>query len=151
MGLFDSFKKPTVLQDEFFGALRFVEFKDASENYFEGKCYFTPTDSEMGYLIEAGKEGPTEKQKKFYIDLQKDFPKYIQKIKPFIKDEFRNWIEGLEIKDFHKEFKLECITIPRLEYSPIAWDMRFTTIHDSDLYITIDFLDDQPNGILIDS
>lgn len=150
MGLFNLFKKPTIVQDDLFGALRFVGFKDSSKNYFEGKGHFKPTDSITQYLIQADKDGPTDKQKQFYIALQSNFTNYIQKIKPLIEDEFRNWKEGFEIKNFNKEFELVCITIPRLDNKPVMWDMAFTTIHDLNHHITIDFIDDNPTSILID-
>ncbi|RYE26470.1 MAG: hypothetical protein EOP45_03935 [Sphingobacteriaceae bacterium] len=150
MGLFNLFKKPTILQDDFFGALRSVDIKDTSKNYFEGKGHFTPTNSDTEYLIQADKNGPTDEQKQFYLDLQADFTKYIQKMKPLIEDEFRNWKENFVIKDFNKEFELVCITIPRFEDRPITWDMSFTTVHDLNHQVTIDFIDDRPNGILVD-
>jgi hypothetical protein len=150
MGLFSFFKKPTLLQDEFFGALRFTEFKDASKNYFEGKGYFIPTGSNTEYLIQADKSGPTDGQKQFYIDLQADFTNYVQKMKPLIEDEFRNWKEDFVIRDFNKEFELVCITIPGLNNKPVTWDMAFTTVHDLNHHVTIDFIDDEPNGVLID-
>lgn len=150
MGLFDIFKKPTILQDDFFGALRFMDFKDTSKNYFEGKGHFAPTANETEYLIEADKEGPTEEQRQFYRDLQANFTQYIEKIKPLIEDEFRNWKEDFSIKDFNREFELVCITIPRFDKQPMTWDMAFTTIHDENHHVTIDFVGDQPNGILID-
>ena len=43
MGLFNLFKKPTIIQDDFFG-----------------HGHFTPTNSEVEYLIQADIEGPTE-------------------------------------------------------------------------------------------
>ena len=150
MGLFDFFKRSTLLQDAFFGELRFVDFKDASKNYFKGKGYFKPTDSNTAYLIQADKSGPTDKQKQFYINLQANFTCYVQKIKPLIEDEFRNWKEEFVIKDFNKEFELVCITIPRLDEKTIIWDMAFTTIHDLNHQVTIDFIDDEPNSVLID-
>lgn len=150
MGLFNSFKQPTILQDDFFGELRFVDFKDASKNYFEGNGHFTPTNNNTEYLIQADKDGPTDKQKQFYIDLQSNFADYIQRIKPLIEDEFRNWKDDFVIEDFNKEFELVCITIPRLDIRPLTWDMAFTTIHDQNHQVTIDFVDDQPNCVLID-
>jgi hypothetical protein len=150
MGLFNLFKKPTVIQDEFFGQLRFVNFRDPSKNYFEGRGFFAPTNSETEYLIQADIEGPTESQKAFMEELQKQFGLYVEKIKPLIEDEFRNWKEDFEIRDFNKEFKLVCITIPRPDRKPIIWDMAFTTIHDPNHHVTIDFIDREPNGILID-
>lgn len=150
MGLFDIFKKPAILHDEFFGALRFVDFKDVSKNYFEGKGHFAPTNNETEYLIEADKEGPTERQREFYRDLQANFTQYIEKIKPLIEDEFRNWKEDFAIEDFNKEFIVVCITIPRFDKQTLTWDIAFTTIHDLNHHVTIDFVDDQPKGILID-
>jgi hypothetical protein len=150
MGLFNFFKKPTLIQDAFFGELRFVDFKDTSKNYFEGKGYFAPTNNHTEYFINADKEGPTAQQKQFYTDLQSNFSDYIQKITPLIEGEFRNWKEDFVIKDFTKEFELVCITIPRLDLKPLVWDMAFTTVHDADHHITIDFIDDQPQGVLID-
>lgn len=150
MGLFDIFKKPTILYDEFFGALRFMDFKDASKTYFEGKGHFAPTNNETEFLIRAGQDGPTEKQRQFYKELQVNFTHYIEKIKPLIEDEFRNWKDNFTIKDFNKEFELVCITIPRIDNQPLIWDMAFTTIHDLNHQVTIDFVGDQPTGILID-
>lgn len=150
MGLFSLFKKAVILEDDFWGKLRFINFKDSAKNYFEGKGYFSPTNSDTEYLIQAGKEGPTEKQKQFYLDLQAGFSKYIEKIQPLIENEFRNWKEDFIITDFNKEFQLVCITIPWLDKKPFKWDMAFTTIHDLNHQITIEFVDDNPESILID-
>ena len=150
MGLFDLFKKSVILHDTFFGVLHFVDFKDASKNYFEGKGRFTPTNSDTAYTIQADKGGPTDEQKQFYLDLQVDFTKYIQKMKPLIEEEFQNWKKDFVIKDFNKEFELVCINIPRLDSNPVIWDMTFTTVHDLNHHVIIDFVDDQPKGILID-
>jgi hypothetical protein len=150
MGLFNFLKKPAIIQDDFFGSLRYMDFKDTSKNYFEGKGHFTPTNSETEYLIKADIAGPTDEQKNFYHGLQENFMQYVEKIKPLIEDEFRNWKEDFEIKDFSKEFILVCITIPRLDLRPLIWDMAFTTVHDLDHQVTIDFVDNEPSGVLID-
>ncbi len=150
MGLFNLFKKPVIVQDDFFGPLRFVDLKDPLRNYFEGKGFFAPTGSQTQYLIRAGVEGPGASQKYFYREFQANFAQYVEKIKPMIEDEFRNWKEDFTISDFYKEFDLVCLTIPAPGIKPLAWDMAFTTIHDLNHHITIDFVDDRPNGILID-
>jgi len=150
MGFFNFFKKPTVIQDDFFGRLLYMDFKDPSKGYFEGKGLFLPTNNETEYLIQADASGPTEGQREFYINLQKGFVDYIEKIKPLIEDEFRNWKEDFSIREFTKEFQLVCLTIPRLNSTPLIWDMAFTTIHDKNHHITIDFSDYEPKGILID-
>src|SRR5437764_13854767 len=100
MGLFNLFKKPTKIQNEFFGELRFVNFRHPAENYFEAQGFFAPTQNVTELLIQANVEGPTADQKAFYTDLQNNFEQYVQKIKPLIEGEFRNWKEDFEIKDF---------------------------------------------------
>ena len=88
MGIFSLFKKSTIVQDDFFGELRYMDFKDKTKGYFEGKGLFAPTKVEIEYLIEADKSGPTDEQKEFYRDLQRNFEQYTQKIKLLIEDEF---------------------------------------------------------------
>jgi hypothetical protein len=150
MGLFGSFKKSTKIHHDFFGELTFLGFKDSSRNYFEGRRFFAPTQQEIELLIHADKEGPTAAQQEFYVELQSNFEEYTKRIKRLVEDEFRNWKEDFEIEDFNKEFSLVCLTIPRLEKRPLIWDMAFTTIHDKNHHVTIDFVDHEPNGILID-
>lgn len=104
----------------------------------------------LNILIQADSEGPTAEQRQFYTHLQNNFEQYIQKMKPLIEDEFSNWKEDFEIKDFDKEFTLVCVTIPRSDTKPLIWDMAFTTIHDENHDVTIDFIDHEPNGLLID-
>ncbi|MBL0136092.1 MAG: hypothetical protein IPP79_20015 [Chitinophagaceae bacterium] len=112
--------------------------------------FFEPTQSDTDYLIQADIEGPTEEQRQFYLDLQANFEQYIEKITPLIEDEFQNWREDFKITHFTKEFSLVCITIPRQDIHPLIWDMAFTTIHDLDHHVTIDFIGNEPNGVLID-
>jgi hypothetical protein len=150
MGIFNWFKKPTIIQDDYFGRLRYMDFKDPSKGYFEGKGIFKPYNIEIEYLIEADKSGPTINQREFYKNLEVNFDKYIEAITPLITDEFSNWVEGFEIFDFKKEFELVAVTIPRFTTTPLIWDMSFTTIHDKDHHVTVDFEDDEPKNIMID-
>jgi hypothetical protein len=150
MGLFDLFKKPQVIQDDFFGTLTFMIFKDPTKNYFEGKGKFKPTGEEIEYLVGADLSGPTNDQRNFYNKVQDSYEELISRITPLIEDEFKNWKEDFKIKDFKKEFKLVAMTIPRLNSNAISWDMSFETIHEADHQITVDFKNFEPDGILID-
>jgi hypothetical protein len=150
MGLFDFFKKPDKYIDEYFGPLHFVGSRDASQDYFEGKTFFNPGHNEVTIIVKAGKNGPTSEQHQFYKQFQENYDHYVAKIQPLIIDEFRNWRDDFEISDFLKEFKLVFLVIPNMRDTPLVWEMAFTTIHDLDHHVTINFLDDQPNGILID-
>jgi len=150
MGLFDLFKKPQTIQDDFFGTLKFMSFKDSTKNYFEGKGKFKPTGDEIEYFISGELSGPTIDQRLFYNKVQDSYDDIILKIIPLIEDEFKNWNEEFKIKDFKKEFKLVAMKIPRLDSKPTTWDMAFETIHDDNHQVTVDFKDFEPDGIIID-
>ena len=111
---------------------------------------FAPLGKEIEYLINATGAAPTVWQKEFYKNLQSDFNLYVEKIKPLIEEEFRNWKDDFVINDFMKEFELEHISIPGSDETPLSWDMSFTSIHDLNHTFTIDFSDYEPNGVLID-
>ena len=150
MGLFDLFKKPQTIQDDFFGTLTFMSFKDSTKNYFEGKGKFKPTGDTIEYFVSGDLTGPTNDQREFYNKLQDTYDEITSKVTPLIEDEFKNWKDDFKIKDFKKEFKLVAVTIPRLQTKPTTWNMSFETIHDDNHQITVDFKDLEPDGIVID-
>lgn len=150
MGLFNLFKKPIIIQDEFFGRLRYTKFKNPRDGFFEGEGFFASTNNKIGYTIEAEETGPTEGQREFCRKVQNNFEQYVEKIKPLIEDEFRNWKDDFEITDFKTEFALNSLTIPRMYSNPVLWDMCFTSIHDDNHFVIIKFENDEPKGILID-
>jgi hypothetical protein len=139
-----------IVPDAVFGPLRYRSSKDPSKGYFTGKGFFPPTCSDTDLLIQADASGPTESQRAFYQNLQTNFDKFANKMKRLIEDEFRNWQPDFEISDFRKEFTLVCISIPRLDAAPVRWELAFNTIHDRNHLVTIDFVGDEPQGILID-
>lgn len=151
MGFFNIFKKPAKIYDEFFGTLTFMEIKNnPSNNYFEGKGVFNPTNEQIEYFISADLTGPTDEQKDFYKKVEASFEDLISKSKPLIEEEFRNWKDNFKIKDFKSEFKLVAISIPRLQNHPLIWDMSFEIIDDDNHHITINFINFETDGILID-
>jgi hypothetical protein len=150
MGLFGPSKKKIVFQDVVFGTLLYRSSKEPSKGYFSGKAVFPPTSGETKYFIQADPFGPTEGQRSFYQNLQSNFNAYAAKMKPLIENEFRNWQPDFAIKDFNKEFALVSVSIPRLDAKPVRWELAFETIHDQNHLFTIDFTDDEPQGIFID-
>lgn len=150
MGLFNLFKKSKVIHDDFFGALRHLKPKDQSKNFFSDCGVFLPTGLVVGYTIVADVSGPTFQQRDFYKKLQQHFDVYLDKMKPLLENEFKNWKEDFIISDFNKEFSLISVTIPKLDTSPVLWNMSFDTIHDSNHQFTVNFIDDNPERVSID-
>lgn len=151
MGIFDFFKKPLIVEDDFFGRLRFMKIKNnPSRNYFEGKGKFGPTGRELEYFIHADESGPEPEQKEFYRQIQQDWPRIVEKIKPLIEAEFRNWKDDFTITDFNREFHLVGLTIPRPEIQPREWDLAFDTIHDENHQFTVYLKGYEPTRVEID-
>jgi hypothetical protein len=150
MGLFDLFKKPQVIKDEFFGTLRFMSFKDSSKDYFEGKGKFKPTGDIIEYFIKGDIIGPTVEQRDFFNKIQDSYDEIIAKVSPIVEDEFKNWKDDFKILDFKKEVRLVAVTIPRIQARPLIWDMSFESIHEHDHQIVIDFKDFEPDASTLD-
>lgn len=149
MGLFDNFKKPVTIQDEFFGKLRFMKMKTDGNSYFEGKGHLKPIGKEIAYFITANEDGPNQKQRDFYNWVQENYSNLAMNIKPLIEDEFRNWKEDFTIINFDSEFHLVALTIPNQDKKPLKWDLSFDTEQDENHQITVEFSGHEPQGILI--
>lgn len=150
MGLFDLFKKPTTIQDPFFGPLRWVTNKDASKNCYEGNRMFGPINETVEFFIQCDLSGPTSAQREFYQHLQTNYDVLIEKAIPLIEKEFRNDIEGFKILNFRKEFIITLLNIPRLEKTPFFWDASFESIGDKNYFFTIDFKDFDPIQVYVE-
>ncbi len=150
MGFFDLFKKPVTLQDSFFGQLHWMGSKDPSKKYFIGSGMFAPTKETIEYIIEAEASGPTTAQHEFYQYIQTNYDALIEKAIPLIEKEFRQDMEEFKIRNFKKEFKVSSLTIPRLERTPLDWDMSFESIGDEKHFFLIDFKDFEPIQIHVE-
>lgn len=144
MGLFDLFKKPVTIQDPIFGTLQWMGSKDASKKYFIGSGMFAPTKETIEYVIEADASGPTTAQREFYQYIQTNYDVLTEKAIPLIEKEYRQDMEEFKISNFKKEFKISSLTIPRLERTPLDWDMSFESIADENYFFLIDFKDFEP-------
>jgi hypothetical protein len=145
MGLLDFlFGKTKSIEDDFFGKMIFIE------PHFECRRNFYPTDSIIEIGIDGVESGPTIRQKDFFKNIEEKYPDIVKSISPLIEDEFRNWKEEFQIKDFKKEFKPVYLYIPTCESSPVIWEIAFESEHDLNHHFTITMNDFDAKEILID-
>lgn len=150
MKLFNWFRKPQLIQDPFFGKLRFASFSNIDKNYFEGRIHFEATGNEIQLIIEAGQEGPGAPQQQFYRQLESRYKLYVPQIIPLLEEELRHWKAQFRILDFLREFTLISATIPRNDQGVLKWNLSFSTIHDENHTFIVNFINDEPQGVLID-
>ena len=151
MGLLDFlFGKTKTVEDDFFGKLFFLEFKDTSKNYFEGRRFFKPSNRDIELAIDGSLPGPTENQKQFFQRIENDYKIVTERACLLIMDEFQNWQPDFQIQNFDQEFLPVHMTIPQIGDKEVVWELAFETNHDRNHAVTITFKDFEATEILID-
>ena len=152
MGFLDFlFRKPTKLENEFFGTMLFIENKkDAVKSYYECKRHFAPSNKTIEIGIKGDITGPTQKQIDFFKSIEDNYSKIAKSVTPLIEDEFGNWNEGFKVSDFLKEFEPVYLHLPRCEDKPIVWEIAFESEHDRNHTFTLTMSDFDAKEILID-
>lgn len=152
MGLLDFiFRKPTKLENEFFGTMLFLEDKkDALKSYYECRRHFIPSGKTIEIGIDGNVNGPTQKQIDFFKSIEDNYSIIAEAITPLIEDEFGNWKEGFKINDFLKEFEPVYLQLPRCENKPIVWEIAFESDHDRNHTFTLTMSDVDAKEVLID-
>lgn len=152
MGLLDFiFGKSTMIENEFFGTMKFMENKkEPRKSYFECRRHFKPTNQIIEIGIDGDLSGITDSQTGFFRSIEENYTVICQAVTPLIEDEFRNWKEGFKIINFPKEFEAVYLQIPRCDTKPIVWEISFETEHDNNHTVTITMSGFEAREVLID-
>ncbi|MEQ9442743.1 MAG: hypothetical protein RIG62_27120 [Cyclobacteriaceae bacterium] len=130
--------------------MAFIDFKDASKNYFEGRRFYSPSNQDIELAIDGNLPGPTEAQKQFFQRTEYDYKILIENAIPLITDEFQNWRSDFQIQNFEQEFWPVHMTIPLIGHREVIWELAFRTTHDQNHTVTITYKDFEASEILID-
>lgn len=152
MGLFSLFKKPKMIEDNFFGLLTHFENKNKPlDNYFEGRGWFSPIEDEIDYIIYADLNGPSIGQKEFYKKVEINYKTLISPARPLIEQELKKFKNNFKIQNFEREFKIVSLSIPRLNnYETFKWEMDLEIIYDQNHLISVYFKGFEVENILLD-
>ncbi|MCB9808813.1 hypothetical protein H6776_00240 [Candidatus Nomurabacteria bacterium] len=126
---------------------------DSAIKYFEGEVFFEPLNKYIEYFIDAVEKKPTDKQRNFYIKIQRGYQDLVAKSANLIKENIKDWDENVvfKIDDFSKKFLLVAINILNLEQPPIEWDLAFDMMEDEGRHqLTIYFENDELVTVGID-
>jgi hypothetical protein len=147
MGILDIFNRKRKIVDELFGVLTYKKLNNSLKNFYEGEVTFDY--QKIGVKLEADINGPTKKQKDFYITLRDSYPT-IKKdiIIPFLKRELEQWGKN-GIIDFDKEYCLDAISISRITDKPVEWTLTLYSFKIQN-YLTLKFVGINPQeGVII--
>lgn len=142
MGFFDIFKKKPKFNDDLFGELTYITFKDAALNYYEGNILFQ--GSSIGIGLDADENGPTKAQKEFFKKLNLNY-NHIKEtiIVPFLKKELEEAIKHTGLDDFDNQFEFDAISIKHIKDGVVQWTITYYS-KPMRHYVTIDFEDMKP-------
>jgi hypothetical protein len=139
---------PRKVYDDFFGEMVFIEFDKGS--YFECRRLFEP----IGKNIEIGLGGKLceslAEQRKFYVEIEKQYASIIETTIPIIEDEIRNWKEDFAIKNFPVEFSPVYLNLTQFSTDSFKWEIAFDSSHDLNHQFTVSIKDFKAQSVLID-
>ena len=130
--------------------MRFVATSNPANSYFECQRIFEPTGKIIEIGIDGNLSGPTQRQKDFFRQIEKDYRSLTLHLIPFIEQEFGAWMKQPIIKNFDSEFKPSYLRISSCEEQPITWEITFDTVHDLNHLVTIGMLGDEPQFVQVD-
>lgn len=73
----------------------------------------------------------------------------VEVIIPYLKKGLEDWREENEIIDFDKEFTIDGISLSRITDNSVHWSITLYSDKISH-YVTIDFVNFAPKGLLVD-
>ena len=139
------FGKGVRIEDSFFG-----EITDTGDT-FEFERYFKNTKQKVELILEKNGNEVTLNQVAFYKKIENDYKYLVENMIPLIEKELDGWIENYDLKyNFKKDFRLECIHIPKCDEEIIRWEISYWMNNDAQHWCTLEMKNFEVNSIIID-
>jgi hypothetical protein len=148
MGIFNIFKKKPKLVDELFGELGYTTFRDSLKNFYDGEVSFQ--GKQIGIILDADENGPTNKQKEFFKNLDKEYHEIKESIiLPYLRAELEDNIEDSGLNDFDNQFNIDGISISRIKTDKTEWSITYDS-KPMKHYVSIEFEGMKPKYMTVD-
>ena len=155
MGLFDrvlSRFRPPTLDDPDFGRLLYMHIaRDPSRSYWECEWAFPPTGTRISIGLPGSREGPWPESRAFFLALEPEFNRIIQRVRPALDRVFREWLDRPLSHDMWQDVKLAGFGVEDPRETPAQWDVAFETTGAKWLGITVPILGDQVQEAIVDT
>jgi hypothetical protein len=135
-----------VKEDPLFGQLSFVEAKNPSASFWEGRGRFNPTGSDVAYLIKAGDAGPGESHRSVYRNIERRYGELLPLVTPMLHREYAAQVPGSDVSLGQPKFSLDIVHIPEVESESMEWGLDFSCDQWDDALFTVHMKGWQPTG-----
>jgi hypothetical protein len=123
--------------DPLFGTLEFVEAKNPSDSFWEGRGRFSPIASDVAYWIKAGDSGPSGSHRAVYRHIEKRYGELLLLVKPLLDREYAAQMEGSDLPPGPARFSLDILHIPAVESESMEWSLDFSCDQWDDALFTV--------------
>lgn len=143
---------PPRISDPDFGSLRFMFIPNAPErSYWECEWKFPKTGTEIYICLPGGESGPSPEVRQFYLSLPERFEEILVAARPKLQEVFRTWFQQDLPQDIFTVVEFTGIGLKDVKTEPVQWDISFETTGDEWLGITIPFVGDIPQQVVVDT
>jgi hypothetical protein len=132
--------------DPLFGILVFVETKNPSDSFWEGRGRFSPTDSDIAYWVKAGDSGPSESHRALYRQIEKRYDELLLLLTPLLNREYAAQMDGHDLPLGQARFSVDIVHIPEVESESMEWGLDFSCDRWDDALFTVHMKGWQPTG-----
>jgi len=115
-----------------FGLIRFQ-----SAGFWEAKRRFAPIGREIEFIISAGAQGPTERHREFFRELESRYSELETAIKPMLLDQICGFPGESDPIESDAGFQLDGFDVPDTSASPFTWELVFTTASDDHYFCVV--------------
>jgi hypothetical protein len=142
-------RRPKVKEDRLFGQLSFVEAKNPSASFWEGRGRFNPTASDVAYYIKAGDAGPCELHRALYRNIERRYGELLPLVTPLLHREYAGQVPGSDLSLGQATFNLDIVHIPEVESESMEWSLDFSCEQWDDALFTVHIKGWRPTGKIL--
>ncbi|MBH8560586.1 hypothetical protein [Hymenobacter negativus] len=145
------FRRPVVLEDDFFGRLVLDGIGQAGSSccFYAAKVMFQPTGTTIECMIDtADATGPSRTQQAFFQQFEQIYASILPEIVRVIENDSRLLAAGSPFVNFTSTHRLAGITIPERASSAVSWEIWFEPIDTSQwgYSVSVDMIGDVPQA-----
>jgi hypothetical protein len=139
------------MNDPDFGKLVFMYISNHPEqSYWECEWKFPPTGTMVAIALNGDESGPLPEFCQWHLNLINRYPETLNLARPKLAEVFKSFFNQDLPSDIFTVVKLSGFGVEDPQAVPVKWDISFETIGDKWLGITIPFVGDIPEQVIVD-
>jgi hypothetical protein len=145
------FKAPRLKDPEFGDLIYMYISNNPSRSYWECMWNFPPTKTEIAIALDGDETGPKQESRKWHLDLVSRYKDILELSQPIIMSTLGEWKIDYKSEDLFNSVKLTGFGVDDPNAHPIKWEVSFETTGNRWLSITIPFVNNVAQEVIVDT